>query len=254
MASTGTATFTRTRDQIIASALRKIRVLQDGQTASASQINDAAENLNLLIKQMMSDGMFIWTYQLVTIQCQVNKYTYTVGPSGADITTNRPLRLIDGSYIRDNTNATTPLDTPLTLLPRLTYLQYGSKTTQGIPNSIYYDQQFNTATATSPSTGYGTLYVYSNPMDANHIIYANFQRQLFDMTGGTDEFDFPAEAFMALQWRLAAELADEYEVPEDRIKRIEAKAKYYVDALEDWAVEEGPTQFTPDWQMGQRMR
>jgi len=252
MASTGTATFTRTRDQLITAALRKLRVLQDGQTATATQISDASESLNLLIKQMQSDGLALWTYQLLAIPCVANKYTYTIGPSGADITANRPLRLFPGAYIRDTTSATLLLDTPLTVIDRQTYLQYGSKTSQGVPNSIYYDSQFNTATATSPSTGHGTLYVYSNPMDANHTIYANFQRQLFDMTTGTDEFDFPAESFLALQWRLAAELSDEYEVPEDRIARIERKAKYYVDALEDWSVETAPVQFTPDWQMGQR--
>ena len=253
MPSTGTATFTRTRDQLITASLRKLRVLQDGQSASVSQISDASESLNMLIKQMQSDGLALWTYKTIAINCVANKYTYTIGPSGADVTANRPLRLFPGAYLRDN-SASPVTDVPLTVIDRQTYLQYSSKTNQSVPNSIYYDSQFNTATATSPSTGYGTLYVYANPVDATHTIYGNFQRQLFDMTTGTDEFDFPAEAFLALQWRLAAELADEYEVPEDRITRIERKAKYYVDALEDWSVETPPMQFTPDMQMGMRTR
>jgi hypothetical protein len=72
------------------------------------------------------------------------------------------------------------------------------------------------------------------------------------MTNGTDEFDFPSEAFLALRWGLAAELVDEYEVPEERIKRVESKAKYYADELEAWSVETAPLYLTPDYQMGIR--
>jgi hypothetical protein len=248
MASTGTATYTITLNNLIKSSMRAIRVIQEGQTPSSQQYTDATEVLNILIKNMQSRGLALWTYQLIAIPCSVNKYTYTLGPTGADITVQRPLRLMDGAYIRYlPVGSTTPFDTPLRVISRLEYLQFGSKTTQGTPNSIYYDSQFNTATATSASTGYGTLYVYVNPIDAQHTIYGNFQRQLFDMTNSTDEFDFPSEAFLALRWGLAAELCDEYEVPEDRIRRVESKAKYYADQLEDWSVETAPMMWTPDW-------
>jgi hypothetical protein len=247
MASTGTATYTITRNDLIKSSMRVLRVIQDGATPTTQQYTDATEVLNILIKNMQSRGLALWTYQLLAIPCTANKYTYTIGPSGADITAQRPLRLLDGAYIRYTpAGTTTPFDTPLRVISRQEYLQFGSKTSQGTPNSIYYDSQFNTATATSASTGWGTLYVYTNPIDSLRTIYGNFQRQLFDMTSSGDEFDFPAEAFLALRWGLAAELCDEYEVPEDRIKRVESKAKFYADELQDWSVETTPLQFQPD--------
>jgi hypothetical protein len=143
------------------------------------------------------------------------------------------------------------IDTPLRLLSRLEYLQFGNKITLGIPNSIYWDAKIEIAgNLTSPSDGYGTLFVYTNPIDSTRVIYANFQRQLFDMVNATDEFDFPSENFQMLAWNLAVELADEYEVPEDRISRLESKAKYYRDKAVAWSVEWAPMQFTPDWMMG----
>jgi len=251
--STGTATYTITRDGLIKSALRALRIIQDGAVPSASMYTDATEVLNIVIKNMQSDGLALWTYQLIAIPCTANKYVYTIGPIGADVTTNRPLRLFDGSFIRNN--AVTPAnDTPLRIISRKEYLEYGSKLSQGIPNSVYYDSKFDTiAGVTSTSTGYGTLTCYVNPIDSTHTIYGNFQRQLYDMTSATDEFDFPSEAFQALRWTLAAELSDEYEVPEERIKRLEQKAKYYRDRMEEWSVETAPVHFTPDWQMGSRM-
>lgn len=252
MSSTGTATYTISRDGLIKSSLRALRVLQDGQTPSTQQTTDAAEVLNFLIKDIESDGLMLWTYQLIQIPMVINKNFYSIGPVLADVIAPRPLRLFEGSFIRD-TVCSPNLDTPLRLLSRLEYLQFGNKLTQGIPNSIYWDAKIEIAgNLTSPSTGYGTLFVYTNPMDSTRVIYANFQRQLFDMTNGTDEFDFPAENFQMLRWNLAVELADEYEVPEDRLTRIEMKAKYYRDKLEAWSTEWAPMQFTPDWTMGQR--
>lgn len=254
MASTGTASFTIDRNGMITSALRAIHILQDGQTATSTEISDASEILNMLIKNWQAEGLWLWTYQLVAIPMVTNKYLYTIGPVNADVLIPRPLRLFDGSYIRD-TVCNPNVDTPLRLISRLEYLQLGSKLSLGVPNSIYWDAKIDTQSEiTSPSLGHGTLYVYSNPMDDTRVIYANFQRQLYDMTNATDEFDFPSENFMALKWGLAAELADEYELPQDRIMRIEGKAKYYRERMADWSVEWAPMQFTPDWVTARRAR
>ena len=247
MSSTGTSAYTINRDGLIKSSLRALRVLQDGQTPSAQQITDGAEVLNTLIKDIQSDGLALWTYQTIQIPMQVNKNSYTIGPTGADVTANRPLRLFDGTFIRQTLSGT-DFDTPLRVISRAEYKNFGSKGSKGTPNSVYYDSKIDIAGGlTSPSLGYGTLFVYTSPIDATRTVHGNFQRQLFDMTNATDEFDFPSENFQMLRWGLAAELSDEYEVPEDRIHRIHQKAKYYRDKLEAWSVETTPMQFTPEW-------
>lgn len=246
MASTGTAVFTMNRDALINAAYRRLRVLQEGATASATQITSAAETLNVVIKWLQSKGMLLWTYSTLSFPTVGSKTTYTIGPSGADVTANRPLAILEPCLLR-LTQGGQNYDTPLTLLNRADYLRLGNKGGSGYPNSLYYDAQFNTATgATSASTGYGTLYAYVTPMDNTRTFILNVKRQLFDMTNATDEFDFPAECFKALIWTLAEELADEEEVPLQRIQYIQAKAKEARTEMLDSSVEAQPTQFRAD--------
>jgi len=246
MATTGTASLSCTRDQLITEAYKKIRVLAEGQSASATQISDVTLRLNMIIKNCMSNGLLLWTYQQIIIPTVAAQVAYTIGPSGANVTTTRPLRVAEyGNFIRQVSGGQN-LDTPLRVISRAEYFQYGNKGASGVINTIYYDSQFNTATTPSPSTGYGTLYVYVAPADTSRTIYLNVQRPLYDMSAGTDEFDFPAEWFYYLVYALAADIADDNEVPEDRIMRLEQKAAGLLNNLMDWAIETAPMTFGAD--------
>jgi hypothetical protein len=246
MATTGTASLTCTRDQLITEVYKKIRVLAEGQTASATQISDVTLRLNMIIKNCMSNGLMLWTYQQIVVPNVAAQVAYTIGPVGADITTTRPLRISEyGNFIRQ-VQAGANLDTPVRVISRAEYLQFGNKTAPGVINTIYYDSQFNTATTPSPSTGYGTLYVYVAPADTSRTLYLNAQRQLYDMTTGTDEFDFPSEWYYYLLYALAADIADDNEVPEDRITRLERTRDKMLNDLADWSVETSSATFTAD--------
>jgi hypothetical protein len=63
------------------------------------------------------------------------------------------------------------------------------------------------------------------------------------MSNATDEFDLPQEWFLALKFGLAAQLADEYEVPEARCMRLIQTAQMYRGELEQWQKIEGDTNF-----------
>jgi hypothetical protein len=221
MASSGTAGFTLTRDQLINEAYRKLRVIAEGVSANATQIADAASRLNIIIKSCMSDGLALWTYQQYVIPCVVGQQVYTIGPE--------------------------TFDTPLRLISRQEYMGFGNKTASGITNSIYYDSKFTSGAVTSPGTGFGSLYVYTTQFDATYTIYVNGQRPIYDMNSGTDEFDFPAEWLMYLLYALCAEMADDNEVDEIRIKRLETRADALREKLFDWSVETASTQFAPDY-------
>mgnify|MGYP003350316131 CR=1 FL=1 len=55
-------------------------------------------------------------------------------------------------------------------------------------------------------------------------IFLEVQRPIQDITDSADVFDLPMEWYEALSKGLAAEVADKYEVPEDRIRRIKHEA------------------------------
>jgi hypothetical protein len=246
MATTGTASLTCTRDQLIGEAYKKIRVTPEGGTVSATQISDVTLRLNMIIKNCMSNGLALWTYEQIAVPNVAAQIAYTIGPVGADITANRPLRIAQyGNFVRQTVGGQN-LDTPVRVISRAEYLQFGNKNAPGVINTIYYDSQFNTATTPSPSTGYGTLYVYVAPSNTTYTLYLNAQRQLYDMTTGTDEFDFPAEWYYYLVYALAADIADDNEVPEDRIMRLEKTRDTMQERLFDWSIETASVTFAAD--------
>jgi len=246
MPTTGTASLLCTRDDLITEAYKKMRVVMEGGVASATQIADSTLRLNMIIKYCMAQGLPLWTYQQIVIPTVASQVAYTLGPVGADVTTVRPLRIAEyGNFIRQISSGQA-LDTPLRVISRAEYMQFGNKGALGVINTIYYDSQFNTATTPSPSTGYGTLYVYVAPSDTTRTIYLQAQRPLSDMTTGTDEFDFPAEWFYYLVYALAADLADDNEVPEDRIARLEKTRDTMQANLFDWSIETAPMNLSLD--------
>lgn len=241
--STGTSCITMTRDQMIASSLRLLHVLQDGQAPSAAQLTSGAEDLNTLITAWQARGLQLWTYQWLPIPMQQNKNTYTIGPSGADVTSVRPLRLmLSGSYL----HSTTGFDRPLNVLSRTEYAQMSEKSFDDTVNSIYYQPGIDSGSTTSPSTGYGTLYVFSNAINSTDIVVCNFQRPIYVMTSGTDEFDFPCEWYLAIRYALAVVMADQYEIPQSRLIRLSKQAAEHHKKLLDWSVEQSGFRFIPD--------
>ncbi len=248
MPSSGTASFTVNRDELIASSFRLLRVLRETDVPNATQIKWASQALNMLLKNMQSNGLQLWTYQLIQIPMVVGQLSYTIGPVGADVTTTRPLRLFDGSFIR-NTACTPYIDTPLRLISRLEYLQYGNKSVQAIPNSVYWQPWIDdSGGTTSPSTGYGTLFVYTTSSVATQTIFCNFQRPIYDISTSTEEFDLPQEWFRALRFLLASDLSYEYTTDPQIAKDVRDKAKMLHDDLQDWSTETAPVTFQPDSQ------
>lgn len=85
--SSGSVDFSVSRDDIVKAALRKIGALSRGQTASAEDISEGAQALNLIVKQWMSNydfapGLKAWTRQRGTIFPELNEHEYTLGPNG----------------------------------------------------------------------------------------------------------------------------------------------------------------------------
>jgi len=145
--------------------------------------------------------------------------------------TERPLRIIEAFY-RDGTS-----DTQLERISAERYWALGDKSTEGIPNQIYYDAQLTL----------GNLYVY-NPADANaagNDIYLIYQRPFEIITDLEDEFDFPEEWHLCLEYKLAVDLALRNGIKQSRISQLEAKANEYYYEVSWWDVENTSTQITP---------
>jgi len=242
------STYTVTRDQVITLALRKLGVLEIGSTPDPDTVANAAMSLNLLIKQLSTDGLKLWKVSEVIIPLTANKTSYTLGGSTSDLMydalnptvaiTDKPLKAIQGFY--RNTQVTPPIDTPVMLVSKQEYNILGSKFSTGTANTIFYD----------PRNLNGILYVYLTPdinAQTNLQMHLVVQMPLNDLNSALDIPDFPNEWMNCLVWNLADQLSLEYGVPMNTRQEISQRAITYRTLLSDWDVEASSTFFAPDF-------
>lgn len=232
-------TYTATRDDIIASALRKLNVLELGDTPDTATTTNAAMALNLMIKQWAVDGIKIWINTEITLPLVVSKTTYTIGPSG-DLVTDRPMNLVQ-AWIR-NISVSPNIDTPLMVLSREQYNTLGSKFSTGVSNSIYLE----------PGVTNSTVKVYLTPNSTtatNYQLHMVVKKQIDDISSGTASPQFPIEWYQSLVWGLADQLAIEYSVPANHRAEITSKAEHYMEKVSSASVETESSLFVPDMRM-----
>ena len=149
-----------------------------------------------------------------------------------DITSHKPLKLLDSSFVRDLNAA----DISLRQLARSDYNIRSPKNQPGTPVDFYYQPDYYT----------GTLYLLNVPTVTGYTFHAQIQRHFFDLVAGSDNFDFPAEWLLPLKWGLAAEMALEDGVDMTKLDYIERKAQHHIDKCFNFSVEEASTYFTVD--------
>lgn len=82
MATSNSTDYTLNRDQIITSALRKLRKIDPNLTVPAIDITTGSETLNLMVKSWQVDNIYLWLNEEVCLFQQYNTQFYGLGPSG----------------------------------------------------------------------------------------------------------------------------------------------------------------------------
>lgn len=230
-------TYTVNPQQIITNALRKQGWLAYDATPDPIVLANMLQSLNIMIKAWSSRGIKLWCIENINVILQANKNNYSIGPSGADVTTDRPLRIEDAPTVL---NLTSGNSYELFRLARYDYLTLGNKSQPaGQPSDYFYD----------PLIPNGILYVYVTPnanTAANFIIQIPQRRYIQDLNSLTDNFDFPSEWYQAILWGLAEETSLDNQIPEGRVDRISAQSKMYIQQMEDWDREWASISFAPD--------
>ena len=210
--TSGTTTFSITRDDIIKGALRKIGVVAQGEVPTSDQITEASFALNLMVKAWEADGMPLWALRTTAIPLTDGVNAYNIGITKT-VNTDKPLKVIQ-AWIRDTTSN---VDVPMRILTKQEYSILGNKTTSGKPIQIYYE----------PLSDYGILHVFPTPASidaANNQIYITYQRPYEDFSIATDTPDFPQEWYDAVVYGLAVRLAPEYGLPIDQRRVLSQEA------------------------------
>ena len=238
MATSGTTTFSVTRNNIIEASLRLLGVLEEGAQPTAQAIENASMVLNMLLKDWMTDGIKLWTTHEIIIPLVNNQTSYTIGPAaGNDIIGDKPLRLIQ-AFLR-NISVTPNVDLPMTIISEQEYNILGAKKNTGTINTVFY----------KPYLNHGELKVFLTPNQStvdNYELHMNVQKPIQDITAANQTFDFPQEWYQCLRWGLAAELAADYGLPDVKLAGIIARSEQYKERLMAWDVEYASTFFQPD--------
>lgn len=314
MSTSGTTTFSRNRDQLIVSALRKINAFESGETPDSGSIQDASDALNAMVKHWQATGIHIWRTTEAILFPQLSQVRYVLGststdhatesytatalttaaalgastvvvnsvtgvataynigvqldsgtiqwttvngaPSGSTVTltavltdsaalgnrvlvyqTNliRPLKVLDARRY----NFTSAIDVPLGEMDRIEYAEMPNKTSTGAVNSFYYDRRGG-----ANSTGF--IYLWPAPATVDEAIKMTVARPIQDFSAAGDDADLPQEWIRAIEWGLADELADEYDVPEPKRTRIERRAAQYLQEANWWERELISFELVPD--------
>lgn len=222
-------TFTVTRDEIIAAALRLLQVIGQVNTPTASDLTNCGQALNMLIKRCQTKGLPLWLYKSITVPLVVGTASYTIGPTGT-VVTDRPLRVAH-AILRNSDNQ----DYPLTQISRQEYQALNDKTIEAQPTQFYFDPQMTNA----------VLYLWATPDDATDTVILTVHSQLDDVTSGSQVPEFPNEWFGYLKYALAAEVGPEYEADMKTVAYFEQKAENYLEDLTNWSQEGAPVFFAP---------
>lgn len=289
MTTSGTNTFTLTKNQVIELAFARIGVISEGATLTAYQIQRGSTLLNTMIKSWLAKGFRLWTtergylfpntssneyildgstanatteYIATTLSADANSGATTISvtsptgfangffvgvvlnnntifwttesgaPSGTTITLSSALtgdassgnavyvyetklgRLENIINAQVQMNTTTQV--PLQLISRDTYDALSIKNLSGIPNKLYYNKQLS----------YGVIRLFPLPSSTNYITNFTYQKQFYDMTNPTDNFDFPVEWLRALYLNLAVTLTGFYPINDStQIQLLVGEAK-----------------------------
>src|SRR5574337_504819 len=232
-------TVTVTALTFITDALEDLRVVLDGASPTAGDITKGMRKLNFALKKWAIKGWYLWVRDWIQVPMMTNQFKYTIGPGG-DVDTYRPLRVFPGSFIRQTCGVQSPNAVPVTILSRIEYDYMSQKGALGVPNSIYYDPQMapSALQAYDPALGKGVLYTWTAPDDMTRTIFLDVQRPIQDVTDSAQTFDLPLEWYEALTKNLAADMADAFEVPENRITRIKTEARAALMEISDWGAME----------------
>jgi hypothetical protein len=207
MGTSGSVDFTVTRNEIITAALRLVGAVADGDDPSSSQLSDAAQALNMIVKQWAGPssiylpGFQMWQRERASLTLTA-KASFDLKASGGDLDIDPPVKILIAT-LKTSDGYETPL-TPM-LLPE--YQSLADKSAEGDPTKYYYEKQLSE----------GTIYFDYVPSDTTKTVELTYLRLLEDFDEAANNPDFPQQFYRPLKFALAVDIAPEYDYPIERL-------------------------------------
>lgn len=229
MPVSGSNDFEQTEESIIKDALILCGGLEDDETPSDAQKSYARRALNRMVKAWSVKGLKAWCWNEVTLTLVVSQQSYSIGPSGADLVTERPIKIANVRKVVSGD------ETPVRIISRQEYMDQPGKDDTGETVAVYYDPQLTN----------GVLYVWPAPSAANTLKFS-LQQYIEDFDTNSNTPYFPVEWHEAIVYGLALRLCPKYEVIGERLQMIAAQADAYLYDAEAADMEQGSLYIAPE--------
>jgi hypothetical protein len=184
---------------LIKSALRKVGAVSSGQTPPAAEMQDALDELNLMLDQWSTKSLMVYAVTTESLTLTAGQSEYTWG-TGGDFTTARPV-LIQSGYVREGGASGGTNDIPIEIKGgKDTYNLIAEKSTEGRSYSLWYEPEFPL----------GKVRLYPTADGNADQLFLDTWKALSAFTGLTQTVAVPPGYESALVWQLARRIAPEY--------------------------------------------
>lgn len=225
-----TAPASNTPAAIIGDAYLDTGLLQMGDSPDSEQIVNGMKRLTDIINFEQTQGLKLWLNVDTEVPLVVGQGTYTLSPTG-DVIMPKPPRAIE-AYYKDSNG----IRRPLVVLSWDDYIRLSQVNQTGSINSFFVNKK-----QTELSVFFWLIPDATAATGTAHLL---LQTQVTNFINVTEDMNFPVEWRIFLRWALADDLATGQ--PQAIMDRCSQRAERYRQQLEDWDVEDAPTQFTPD--------
>ena len=151
----------------------------------------------------------------------------------------KPIRIVSANMLVVADSISWPID----VISRNEYYSLGGRTSEGTPNSLFYDVRPSSDTALNTN---GIIFVWPRFPNGDNIIEFDYQRPFMDFDASTDNPDFPQAFYLPLMLELAALLGPKSGVQPDERRALHQEAKMYLDQALDTVYEECSLYLGPD--------
>ncbi len=184
---------------ILKDAMGLCNATEIDETPSSSDMNVALRAANVMLDRWATQNLLVRADTQISFSTQVNKASYTIGASGADITASKPLRLHSG-YVTDGN-----MDYPLDVITKEMYDNLDDKNVgTSRPTYVVYDPGAAQQTAQK-----GTFFFHHTP-DKVYAVKLEANTYFTEFVNYTDPVAFEPAYFEAIVYNLAVRLFRRY--------------------------------------------
>lgn len=227
MTTSGVTTYTRTAQQVVEAAYRKIGIMAKGQTIEADELAIGIETLNLAIAELRTKGLNLWKLQSVVIPLVANQSVYVLPQP------NKPYK-IHQAWLLDNASRT---KIPLNIISIFNYNTL-PLSTSGTPVQLVY----------TPGNTDGTITLWPSPQAAvvsNKTFYISVEQELQIITDASETLDIPTEWSNAVIYYLASLITNENNIPIQDRKDLDQRAQEHIQLAMESGQENASLFFQP---------